>query len=146
MRWSWIILLLFVGAIALLIEIFRRKRFRPFSSRSCSGRYWRQRFRDTSNDEIRAFLLVFVDGFALRRKHSLKFRPDDRIMDVYRAINPPELMGVDAMELEHFGLDLHEQYGLSLDDIWRDDITLGEVFEKVKVASTGGSNDQIVRT
>lgn len=66
-------------------------------------------------------------------------------MDIYHAINPPELMGGDALELEIFELDLRERYGLVLDDIWRHDITLGEVFEKARVAGADGANDQIVR-
>ncbi len=66
-------------------------------------------------------------------------------MDIYHAINPPELMGGDALEQEIFGLDLQERYGLVLDDIWRDDLTLGEVFERARAAGADGANDQIVR-
>ncbi len=133
MSWPAIIFLLFVVAIVLAVEILRRRTFRPFSARSCRGRDWRRRFPDTSKDDIREFLSVFVDGFALSRKHSLKFRPQDRIMDVYRALNPPHLVEGDVLELENFGMFLDERYGLSLDDIWHDDITLGEVFERARV-------------
>lgn len=51
-------------------------------------------------------------------------------MDIYRAINPPEITGADVMELECFGMDLEKRYGVALSDIWHEDITLGEVFVK----------------
>ena len=101
-------------------------------SRACAGRDWRRAFPQAQSDEIRAFLKLFVNGFALRRKHYLAFRPTDRIMEVYRAINPPEWTVADNMELEIFAQELERQYGLSLESIWRDDLTLGEVFGRTR--------------
>lgn len=77
------------------------------------------------------FLKLFVDGFALRRKHYLTFRPSDRIMDIYRAINP-KWLGVDSMEVEIFAQLLERQYEVELESIWRDDLTLGEVFGRTR--------------
>jgi propanediol dehydratase small subunit len=100
--------------------------------RSCAGRDWRRAFPGAPAEEIREFLKLFVDGFALRREHYLAFRPADRVMDVYRAINPPNWTPADSMELETFAQLLEQRYRLSLESIWRDDITLGEVFGRTR--------------
>lgn len=97
-------------------------------TRSCAGREWQRSFPDASETDIREFLELFVDGFAMSSKHRLAFRPTDRIMDVYRAINPPNWTMADSMELESFAMLLERRYGLSLESIWREDLTLGEVF------------------
>jgi hypothetical protein len=132
MHWPSIIFWTAAGSLVIAIEIARRRRLSPMLSRVCAGRDWRRAFPQAQNDEIRAFLKLFVDGFALRRKYYLAFRPTDRIMDVYRAINPPKWTVADSMELEIFAQELERQYGLSLESIWRDDLTLGEVFGRTR--------------
>lgn len=101
--------------------------------RSCAGRYWRRRFPSVSKSDIREFLQIFVDGFALPKKHYLAFRPDDRIMDIYRAVNP-KWISVDSMEFEIFGQLLQRRYGLTLESFWNEDLTLGEVFSRTRSA------------
>jgi propanediol dehydratase small subunit len=113
-------------AVGVAVEIARRKRLRPYFQRRCAGRHWRKQFPTSSKAQIREFLGVFIDAFALPRKHQLKFRPDDRVMDVYRAIN--QRGWPDAMELESLAHSLKRRFGVSLEGIWRDDLTLGEVF------------------
>ena len=132
MHWPLIIFWTLAGAITVAVEIARRRRLSPMLDRSCAGRDWRRAFPDAPKGDIRTFLKLFVDGFALRRKHYLAFRPTDRIMDVYRAINPPEWTAADSMELEIFAQELERRYGLSLESIWRDDLTLGEVFGRTR--------------
>ena len=130
MHWPSIIFWTVAGL--LVIAIARRRRLSPVLGRACAGRDWRRAFPEAPTEEVRAFLKLFVDGFTLRRKHYLAFRPADRIMDVYRAINPPKWTAADSMELEIFAQLLERQYGLSLKSIWRDDITLGEVFGRTR--------------
>lgn len=131
MPWSSIIFWTVAG-LAVAIEIARRRQLSRVLDRACAGRDWHCAFPEAPTEEIRAFLKLFVDGFALRRKHYLAFRPADRIMDVYRAINPPKWAAADSMELEIFAQLLERQYRLSLESIWRDDITLGEIFGRTR--------------
>jgi hypothetical protein len=132
MNWPLIIFWTVAGLLVVATEIARRRGLSPMLRRRCAGRDWRRAFPHAQSDEIRAFLKIFVDAFALRRKHYLAFRPTDRIMDVYRAINPPKWTVADSLELEIFAQDLERQYGLSLQSIWRDDLTLGEVFGRTR--------------
>jgi hypothetical protein len=132
MHWPSIIFWTLAGAITVAGEIARRRRLSPLFDRGCAGRDWRRAFPDAPKGDIRTFLKLFVDGFALRRKHYLAFRPTDRIMDVYRAINPPKWTVADSMELETFARELERQYGVSLESIWREDLTLGEVFGRTR--------------
>jgi propanediol dehydratase small subunit len=132
MHWSSIIFWIVAACIVVACEIARRRRLAPILTRSCAGREWRRSFPDASKTDIREFLKLFVDGFALRRKHYLAFRPTDRIVDVYRAINPPKWTAADSMELEIFAQLLDRRYGLALESMWRDDLTLGEVFGRTR--------------
>jgi propanediol dehydratase small subunit len=118
-------------AIAILDQLYVRRGMRRFYGRSCRGWAWRRKFPDANKEDIRAFLGLFVDAFALRRKPRVAFGPDDRIMDVYRALYPIEGFP-DALELETFDMRLEEQYGVKLVDFYRPDLTLGEVFGRIK--------------
>ena len=115
-------------AIALLVgTVIQRKRMRAFWKRSCTGRAWRKRFPNASKREIREFLDLFVDAFGFATGRRLCFAPDDRVMDVYHALYPKP--GVpDAMELEELVLGFQHRYGLQITGLWREDITLAELF------------------
>jgi hypothetical protein len=128
MHWPTILFWTVVGVLVVAVEMGRRRRLRPMLARGCAGRAWRRAFPGASAGEIRAFLKIFVDGFGLRRKHYLAFGPADRIMDVYRAINLPIWPVADNMELEMLARLLERDYRVSLEAMWRDDITLGDVF------------------
>jgi hypothetical protein len=104
---------------------------RLYQSRRCEGRSWREAFPKASKDEIRTFLLLFVSAFAFSDKDKLKFRPDDKILDIYRALYPSRWMP-DALEVETLARDLHARYKLELDLIWSDELTLGEIFSNAK--------------
>src|SRR5947207_949478 len=92
--------ILIAAAVFAFGAIVERVRLRKFRSRACTGRMWKQRFPQASKTEIREFLDLFVDSFAFSPSRRLCFSPDDRVMDVYRAMYPyPKLMA-DSMELE----------------------------------------------
>jgi hypothetical protein len=101
---------------------------RPYFGRSCQGAGWRRAFPNASKQEIRAFLQIFVDAFAFDGIERLKLNPNDRIMDIYRALYPKKWMA-DALEMETLARDLQRGYELTLVDIWKDGLTLGELFE-----------------
>ena len=104
---------------------------RPYRFRNCEGRGWRRTFPTASKDEIRSFLLMFVSAFAFADKDKLKFRPDDKILDVYRSLYPSRWLP-DALEFETLAYDLKKQYALDLETIWSDDLTLGELFTHIR--------------
>ena len=129
------ITLLVLAAIAFVLtlpfQIQRRRALQRFWDRHCMGIRWRRRFPDAPKTELREFLTIFVDAFCFDHKRRTCFSPDDRVMDVYRADYPPGSLA-DSMELETLGLSLAERYGIDFTAIWREDITLGELYEHTK--------------
>lgn len=103
-------------------------RYRP-----CQGRAWRNTFPTASRKDIRDFLSVFVSSFAFRESERLHFRPDDEVLGIYRAVNPTRWLP-DAQEFETLAKALRERYGLMLDDIWHEGMTLGGLFQRVQQA------------
>jgi hypothetical protein len=127
-----ILLLAFVAlGGGLIVEIQVRKALRPYWQRACTGIRWRRRFPDVPKTEIREFLILFVDAFAFRRNRRCCFSPDDRVMDVYRALYPFAGMA-DCMELETFCEMVQKRYGLDFATSWREDLTLGQIYEQTR--------------
>jgi hypothetical protein len=77
--------------------------------------------------EIREFLSLFVQAFAFKDTERLKFKPTDEVLGIYRALYPQKWMP-DALEVETLAKDLGKRYGINLGELWRDSITLGEIF------------------
>jgi hypothetical protein len=126
--------LLTIAILALLMclaSIRRRRALRRYSNRGCMGIRWRRRFPDSPKTEIREFLTLFVEAFDFSPKWRTRLSPDDRVMDIYRADNPPECLA-DGMELETLCLELEERYGFDCTAVWREDITLGELYEHTR--------------
>ena len=83
--------------------------------------------------KFRTFLECFVDGFAFDSKKRLKFEPDDKVMDIYSTIYPPkQFLPVDALELETFAMNIEGEYKIKFNDVWQEDVTLGEIFSKLR--------------
>jgi len=124
----YILIAALVFALGAVVE---RARLRKFWSRACTGRIWKRRFPQASKTEIREFLDLFVEAFAFSPSRRLCFAPDDRVMEVYRALYPSKFMA-DSMELESFILRAREHYGVDLLPLWREDITLGDLFTQTR--------------
>jgi propanediol dehydratase small subunit len=103
----------------------------PFRARSCLGWEWRRAFPTAPEEEIRAFLSLFVEAFAFNDWEMLKFHPDDQILAVYRALYPRRWMA-DALELETLAILIRDYYNEDIDKIWNDHLTLGELFKSVR--------------
>lgn len=127
--------LLVIAAIAFVltlpVQLQRRRALQRFWDRHCMGIRWRRRFPDAPKTELREFLTIFVDSFCFDHTRRTRFSPDDRVMEVYRAKYPPGSLA-DDMELETLGLSLEERYGIDFAAVWREDITLGELYEHTK--------------
>ena len=103
-------------------------RYRPWQ-----GRVWRSAFPGASRKDIRDFLSLFVSAFAFRDSETLHFRPDDEVLGIYRDVNPTRWLP-DTAELELLAKALRDKYGLMLDDIWHEGLTLGGLFQRVQQA------------
>lgn len=127
--------------VFLLFIIYRAKVTRPFGKerrrrldrywkRSCTESEWQRAFPNAPKESICDFLESFANGFAFRGKRRLKFSPDDKITDIYKALYPAnDWTGVDALELETFSMILEENYKMNLASVLTDDLTLGQLFE-----------------
>lgn len=127
--------IIIIAAIILVTVFFAQlgfaKRMRSFYDRRCTGRAWRARFPDAKKEEIRGFLELFVVSFALSRKKKLSFAPDDKVMDVYRAINP-QVGGADALECETLVAECEERYGVDITLGFSDSTTLGDISHAIR--------------
>ena len=131
-KWVPIALFAFVVLIGgTLIELQTQKALRRYWDRACMGIRWRRRFPESPKTEIREFLDLFVGAFGFRRTRRCFFSPDDKVMEVYRTLYPPG-NEVDGMELETLCKKLNKRYGIDFATSWREDITLGEIYEQAR--------------
>ncbi len=123
-------LLALVVAIVVTVvvaSVLHPRTIKEYWQRSCTGRAWKRTFPHASKVEIRRFLHTFVEAFAFPKRKALQFAPTDRVLAIYQALYP--LKGFpDALELETFALRLEGRYSLDLRKIWREDLTLAEIF------------------
>jgi hypothetical protein len=116
-----------IVGISLIGTYFGLNLPKRYRDRSCQGRLWRRDFPAAPKAEIREFLRLFVRGFAFRDSDKLKFQPSDQLLQIYRTLYSFK-WEADALELETFSTLLKSRYGVDLPTIWRDDLTLGQVF------------------
>jgi len=121
----WFLLIAVAMGVA---RVTLRKRSLSVFDRGCAGRAWREIFPLASKQQIREFLGLFIDSFGLPTRMRLAFRPEDRMLDVYRALYVPG--EPDGFEFEAWSLELEKRYHLRLESFRRDDLTLREVFSR----------------
>jgi len=122
------IMLFLLAATVLWSVLFGGQLPKPYYIRTCQGKDWRNAFPSSSKQDIREFLAVFVGAFAFSQKERLKLNPDDQVLQVYRAIYPSKWTP-DALELENLAKDIEANYGFSLESVWHEKLTLGELFQ-----------------
>ena len=127
------LVLLAVVVVALAVyevceERNRRKLLQPYWDRGCMGARWRKCFPSDSKAAIREFLNIFVNAFGFKKNQKLCFSPDDRVMDIYHALYPPGCWA-DCMDLKDLAGSLETRYRIDVCALWRDDITLGQLYE-----------------
>ena len=128
-----IALIITLIVIAIAWSVYTGDVPQKYRLRKCTGKNWKERFPDVPKGEIRSFLFLFTDAFAFSRKQKLKFEPEDKILDIYKALYPAKWMP-DSMEVETLAQDIEKEYNVSFKDIWHEDLTLGDLFAKVKNA------------
>jgi hypothetical protein len=102
-------------------------RYRPFQ-----GRVWRSSFPSASRKDIRDFLSVFGAAFSFGDNDRRHLRPDDQVLGVVRAAKPARWKP--ESDIEPLARALRERYGLRLDDVWHEGLTLGGLFQRVQQA------------
>jgi hypothetical protein len=105
----------------------------PLRTRTCQGRQWRRAFPSASKKQIREFLSVFTSAFAFRDADVLRLRPDDQLLSIYRALHPSKWLA-NAVEFDTLADDLRTRFGVVLEDIWDERLTLGALFAYVQQA------------
>ena len=128
---TWLTVLLIVAISAGGTLIAERVRFRRYWDRTCTGASWKAAFPDATKVEIREFLAMFVNAFGFGASRRLSFEPADRVMDIYRT-RYPSRGWPDSLELETLAALTRKRYSLDLVSFWRDDVTLGELFERTR--------------
>lgn len=131
MSWPFVFIVAMAMLVAWGVEVLRRRRLLPYLERPCAGIRWHRRFPNVPLDDVRGFLSTFGTAFGFNDRQRCLFRPEDRVMDVYNAINPPHV-SIDALELEIFAQDFQQRYGINLEDCWSNDMTLGDLFERTR--------------
>lgn len=112
----------------------------PYWKRKCTGSSWKRHFPDSSKQSIRVFLDLFVLAFLFPNRQ-LSFSPDDRVMDIYRALYPDRSVP-DGCELEMLVDLFQKRYGVDLASHWHEDVTLGDLYAQARRAgSSPSSND-----
>ena len=136
--WSlpiWLAPVVLLGGVAIFASIRtearRRAMLRPHWNRGCMGIRWRRRFPTSPKVEIRRFMDFFLYAFGFPARRRSYFSPDDKILDVYHALYPPGDALADCMELETFATDIKKHYDVDLASVWRDDLTLGELYARI---------------
>lgn len=95
------------------------------------GKNWKKSFPNTPKEEIRKFLILFTDAFAFSNKNKLKFEPDDKVLEIYRELYPSKWMA-DSLEVETLAGELEKEYSINFNEIWYEELSLGEIFSKIK--------------
>lgn len=103
----------------------------PLRTRASQGRLWRRAFPWASKKQIREFLGVFAEAFAFRDADKLTFRPDDQLLGIYKTLHPSKWMA-DAGELQKLASELRTRYGVALEEVWDEHMTLGALFSHVQ--------------
>lgn len=135
--WQAIFLVSFVVLFSGGIFLAERARLRRLLNRPCAGIRWHRQFPAVSHDEIRAFLRLFTEAFAIDPVHSTKFAPDDRPRAIYEARYIPHLTLDDHMEWESLTKAFRTTYGIDLESVFQPDTTLAELFSLTR--SNGGA-------
>lgn len=78
--------------------------------------------------------MLFTEAFAFPNRYKLQFHPNDEIFAIYQMLYPPtdsrwKITGIDGCELESLVRLMDKRYGLKLEIVWREQLTLGELFE-----------------
>ncbi len=137
MNWAIAIVVAVCVVYTLAGAVIARRADSRFSGRDSSIDEWRRAFPGVADSKCDEFLAAFVDAFSLRRADAAKFRPDDEVLAIYRAKYPPRWSMGDCMEIENLSIELDRRYGLDLLPMFRESLTLGDIFRRIQRGEPG---------
>ena len=116
---------------------WRRKRRwkRGFLARKDSQVGWQSRFPDAM-PLVEKVLAIFCVAYLFNERDKYRFRPDDRVMQIYKHTTGPI---ADEMQLETFSLHIRDEFGVDLLDIFDENTTLGDVVQTISGRTQTGS-------
>jgi hypothetical protein len=130
---GFLLIVVVIMLLSIAPDVVGWLRLRKYWLRPCMGRAWRIAFPDAPKQDLRDFLNCVAGAFGFPEKRFLSLHPEDRIMRLYSAANPPILsMGVDGYELERFAEAIERRFSLEFDRIesaWHKDIALRDLFD-----------------
>lgn len=124
---------LIILAIVILACLLGGRLPERYHNRRCQGKNWHLAFPSASKEEIRSFLSDFIESFAINDMDQLKLNPEDKILDIYNALNPHKWTG-DALEIETLAVSIEQKTGLNFESIWNENLSLGELFSLTQKA------------
>ena len=113
---------------------------KKYRNRGCMGENWKVEFTNSNKEDIREFLLLFADSFAFSSGDKLKFEPHDKLLEIYKELYPSKWLA-DAMEFETLADELVNKYQVKLNDLWHNDLTLGQLYLGVKTPNKKFNKD-----
>ncbi len=127
---------IFIGITAAVVAVFGYVEYTqgPWSyrGRKYTGKDWRREFPDEPKEKIRSFLECLVDGMAISSKARLKFRPEDKVIDIYRSLYRGKTPAGDNLECETFVMNLAAEFNVEekiILDCWEEETTLGDLYQ-----------------
>lgn len=132
--------ILLVIAIAGIAAVYAYRQFsqgpKPYRARICQGQHWRDTFPTQDKKDIRLFLECLTMGMGLSPKLALKFRPNDKVLDIYKSLYGGKVPIADNMECEEFLDALSDCFDVNIEQIhaiWNEDITLGDLYRQMSI-------------
>ena len=129
MKMPFLMVVLFVLFVVVALTLLQKGNLESYWKRRCTGYFWKRNYPQSSKTEIRAFLNFFTQAFGFKSSQGLCFAPSDKVMEIYQTMYPPKWTIADSLELETFAVGLEKNYGVVLEKYWKEEITLGEIFE-----------------
>ena len=77
-----------IGVILVIFYWFGDTLPKKYRNLNCMGKNWKAEFPKSTKEDIRGFLLMFTDSFAFSSVDKLKFKPNDKLFDIYRELYP----------------------------------------------------------
>ena len=125
MPWQAILVLTLVLLVFwTIIPGFRHRRYlRAIRNRNSGEPLWLEQFGE-SRDVVERTLVIFCNAFLLKSAMRFQFRPDDRVMDIYKGTTGPV---ADEMQLERLTMDIEEEFGVDVLDTFDETTTLADL-------------------
>lgn len=137
--WGYLAYLFAVIILAIVGHFYQSKYTKIYRDRKCMGRYWFKAFPTASKEEIRQFLVLFVEAFGFSQKLRCQFEPGDSLIELYKAAQAG--IRVDNFEFENLLGGIEDTYGFDaqpLCGLIDDGMTLGELFSFIRCHAVRG--------